>query len=216
MGSILDEYIPMQKIITPKEVGTVKIEHYEISEDAARFACMRAAINARREEEVSAGKYVRLRINGHVAMSDTDMEKLSNWEFLDNANGNVLVAGLGIGLILIPALIKEEVISIEVVEKNADVICAVEPQIRSYLADQNLNKKLLVVHNDIFKYKPEKGKKWDTIYFDIWNDICVDNLEGITKLKRKFARRLNRSNPDCWMGAWQEENLRYNKRTRGW
>jgi predicted membrane-bound spermidine synthase len=212
----MDEYVPMQTVLVPKEIGTVKIEHYGISEKEAEFAQLRSAIHARPEEYVESGKYVRLYINGRLAMSDTDMEKRSNLDFVRNANGKMLVAGLGIGLIIIPALRKKEVESIEIIEKNEDVIHAVGMQLRSYLMDQKLNRKLSIIKDDVFKYKPEKGKKWDVIYFDIWNDICVDNLEGITKLKRKFARRLNRANPRCWMGAWQEDNLRYNKRTRGW
>jgi spermidine synthase len=206
----------MIEVLKPREVGTVKIEHYKISEQEAKFAQLRAAINARREEYVEQGSYVRLRINNAVAMSDTAMEQESNLDFILNVNGNVLIAGLGLGMILIPAIRKNEVKRIEVIEKNADVIHAVEMQIRSYILNREFNKKFSIIHGDIFKYKPEKGRKWDTIYFDIWNDICTDNLVEITKLKRKFARRLNRENPECWMGAWQEDNLRYYKRTRGW
>jgi spermidine synthase len=205
-------------VLKEKTVGDARIEHYTISEEEAKFACMRAAINARRSEEVDAGNYVKLYVDGALAMSDTRMEQDSNYEFLYQANGHVLVAGLGIGLILLPALQKKEVKSIEVVEKSADVIHAVEMQLRSYIMNQKLNRKWSVIQGDIFKYKPERGKKWDTIYFDIWYDICGDNLEEITKLKRKFARRLNRENPKCWMGAWQEDNLRYERRRRrgGW
>jgi hypothetical protein len=211
-------YVPMVEVLKEKIVGTARIEHFKISEEEARFAEMRAAITANRQEAVDPGKYIKLYVDDILTMSDTTMEKDSNYEFLYQANGDVLVAGLGIGLIILPALQKKEVKSIEVIEKNVDVIHAVEMQLRSYLMDQGLNRKLTVIHGDIFKYKPERGKKWDTIYFDIWYNICADNLEEITKLKRKFARRLNRTNPKCWMGAWQEENLRYEKRRyqRGW
>lgn len=36
-----------------------------------------------------------------------------------------------------------------------------------------------------------KGQKWDTIYFDIWPDVCIDNLEGAARLARKFSPRLD-------------------------
>ncbi len=58
----------------------------------------------------------------------------------------------------------------------------------------------------------KKGQKWDTIWLDIWVDICEDNLDEVTALKRKFARRLNRENPEYWMQAWQEDYLRYLRR----
>jgi hypothetical protein len=43
-------------------------------------------------------------------------------------------------------------------------------------------------------------------------NICEDNLDEVTTLKRKFARRLNRENPKCEMMAWQEDHLRYLRR----
>jgi hypothetical protein len=221
MKSILDEFVPMRKIIPPGIAGRARIVHFNVSEEDAKFSQMRAAMKADRDLEVSAGKYVRLVIKnshsgiGYTAMSDTQMEKRTNIEFLIQARGHILVAGLGLGLILIPALKKDIVESIEVIEKYPDVIQLVEPHLRIYL-DRKCNKKLTVTQGDIFEWKPPKGKKWDTIYFDIWQDVCEDNLEGITRLKRKFARRLNRKNPDCWMGAWKEDDLRYWRRRRGY
>jgi hypothetical protein len=205
-------YVPMRKVLPPADLGDAQIIHYSISEKEASFSAMRAAVTANRHEEVDAGKYVRLMINNSLVMSDTSMEKRSNLGFIWNANGKVFVAGLGIGLILIPALREEKVEHIEVIEKNPNVIQLVENPLREFLT-KNQNKKLTIFEGDVLEYKPAKGCTWDTIYFDIWADICTDNLEEITKLKRKFARRLNRANPACWMGAWKEEELRYYKRT---
>ena len=210
-----DIYTPMHEVLTEKTVGTARVEHYTISEADAQFSQMRAVVTARRNEAVDAGKHVRLYVDGTLAMSDTCMERCSNYSFVRKANGNVLIAGLGLGLILLPALQKKEVKLIQVVEKNEDVMSVVVPQLHKYIRDHKLNRRLMVVNADIFKYKPYKDEKWDTIYFDIWPTICTDNLKEITKLKRKFGRRLNRENSKCWMGAWQEDHLR-NKKRGGW
>jgi len=93
--TILAKYVPMRKVLKEKTVGTARIEHYSISKEEADFSQLRAAITARRNEGVDAGKYVGLYVDGALVMSDTSMEKYSNYEFLRKANGNVLVAGLG-------------------------------------------------------------------------------------------------------------------------
>lgn len=44
---------------------------------------------------------------------------------------------------------------------------------------------------------PFRKKRFNTIYFDIWPTISEDNLPEITKLKRKFARSVEREDPYC-------------------
>jgi len=224
---IYDKYVPMRKVIPPGRSGRVAVEHFTVSEADAKFSAMRAAIKADRDIEVPAGEYVRLVIApksladkclgdlssdgefpGDVMMSDTQMEQNTNIEFLIQARGRVLVAGLGLGMVLIPTLKKDLVESIQVLELSPDVIKLVEPHLRKYLT-KKANKKLTITQADIFEWNPQKGEKWDTIYFDIWADSSEENLEQVTRLKRKFARRLNRENPDAWMGAWKESDLRY-------
>jgi hypothetical protein len=70
-----------------------------------------------------------------------------------------------------------------------------------------------VIQADAFSWKPPRGELYDVIYFDIWADICTDNLPEISKLKRRYARRLKRKDSGSWMGAWQEPKLRYLKST---
>lgn len=129
-------------------------------------------------------------------MSDTDAERRSNYEVVRRATGDVLVAGLGLGMIFHPILAKPEVRSVTVVEKFADVVALVEPTLSPV--------KLRVVVADIFAWKPPTGVKWDAIYFDIWPDICVDNLKEMATLHRRFSRRLN---PSGWMGSWKYGEL---------
>lgn len=194
---------PMHERIPTGEAGRVRIEHYDVSEQEAELTKIRMFMGA--GDWVPPGRYCRLMVNGAMMMSDTPFEQNSNREFVRRAKGDVLVAGLGIGLVLVPVLAKELVTSVTVIEKHREVIELVQPHLH--------HDKLRVHLADIFTWRPPRGAKWDTIYFDIWPDICVDNLEEITKLKRKFARR---KRPGGWMGAWQESHLRSCQRRGTW
>lgn len=211
MSQTIGDFVEMSKIVPEAEEGNVKIKHFTISKHDVEVSRMRFAVTGNRHEEVSEGQYVKLLVNNHLVMSDTKMEQRSNIYFLNRirlAGGNMLVAGLGLGMILLPALRYSNVTSIDVVELEPFVIKLIEPYLRKTL-DPKAYKKLNVIEAGILDWTPPKGKKWDVIYFDIWGDICVDNLKEVTYLKRKFARRLNRNNPKAWMGAWMEDDLRY-------
>ena len=140
-------------------------------------------------------------------MSDGDMEHRSNYRPTSRMNGDVLIAGLGIGMILVPILRNPKVKSVVVLEKYQDVIDLVEPPLRKALgADAT---KLTVLCADVFDWEIPRDQKFDSIYFDIWPNICTDQLKDITKLKRKFCRRVRQGG---WMAAWMEQDLRRRRR----
>lgn len=188
----MSEFPRMAERLPAGSVGEARVEHFDVTQDDARWSAFRG-------ECVSAGRYARLYVEGRLMMSDTNMERNSNWEFAYRANGRVLIAGLGLGMILDPVLAKPEVTSVEVIEKSADVIALIRPHFR--------DPKLTVIEADVMEWRPPKGRRWDTVYFDIWPDICEDNLDDMATLHRRFGRRLNRDNPNCWMGSWQRGEL---------
>lgn len=188
------------------EKGGAKVEHVQVGKHDAGFSMIRAIATGGREAPVSEGAYAHLLVNGGLVMSDTQMERRSNYGVAHNAGGDVLIAGLGIGMILLPILANPEVKTVTVIELSQDVIDLVEPHIRK--ASGKNAAKLTVVCADIFEWKVPKGQKWDCIYFDIWADICTDNLKGMTRLHRKFARR---KNPGGWMDSWMRETLKLQK-----
>jgi hypothetical protein len=142
-------------------------------------------------------QYTRLFVGGQLFMTDAEFELETNELFVSKAKGDVLIAGLGIGLILAPVISKDTVKSVTVIENNLDVINLVYPQYDS--------PKLGIVNQDIFFFKPARGQKFDTIYFDIWPNICSDYCLEITKLKSRFRTDLAK---DGWMGAWCEREMK--------
>jgi len=179
---------------------------YDSTSMAAKIVAL-AAMDGGDIFKCTEGEYIRLIVDGEVMMTDTPMERKSNKEFVNKAHGRVLIAGLGIGLIIYNLLDKirsGEVTEIVVFENNPEVIRIVEPKIRNILPrDFGFN----IVCKDILLYTPEKGDVFDTIYFDIWADICVDNLEQIQYLHRKWRRNKRKGSTTAWMSSWFKEYL---------
>ena len=186
----------MVTIVPEGEHGIAKVEHFDVSKDASRFSSLRGAMGY-----VPEGRYAKLKVNGCLVMSDTSMEHRTNWGVVRAARGNVLIAGLGLGMILHPILAKPEVLSVTVVEKYPDVIALIGPTVQ--------HGKLTIVEGDIYDWKPAKGTKYDVLYFDIWADQSTDDLEDMRKLHCRFRPYKIK---DGWMDSWRRDFLRDEKR----
>lgn len=187
-------FAEMAKIIPEGRCGLAQIKHRTPNKSDIFIAKIHGKIL---EERLLATLFV----DGKMVMSDSSEEHRSNSYFVYKAKGKVLIAGLGIGMVLNAILIKKKVQSVWVIEKYQDVINLVAPYIR--------HTKLKIECADIFEWKPPSGFKFDTIYFDIWADICTDNLSEIAKLHKRFKSYKSK---DGWMGSWNQELLRYYKR----
>jgi spermidine synthase len=194
----------MVGFIPEGEKGEAQVKHVQVGKQDASFTMIRAMATGDAGRVVREGAYAQLFVNGCLVMSDTQMERRSNYGVVWNATGDVLIAGLGLGMILLPILYDSKVKTVTVIELSQDVIDLVEPHVRKAMSKKN-GAKLTVICADIYEWKPPKGVKWDCIYFDIWADICTDNLKDMSKLHRKFARR---KKPGAWMNSWQREMLK--------
>jgi len=125
-------------------------------------------------------------------MSNTDFERRTQREIMIFAFGDVLIFGLGIGLILPAILGNDKVNSVTVVELHQDVIDLVAP----HLAHPSLK----VYQGDARDWEPPNGEKYDYIYFDIWPDVCGDYYEQTIELHkrvRKFRRKGGETHSWC-------------------
>ena len=180
----------MWRIVPERQVGTAKIVH----DSPDSLVRLRAQMHG---QPLRLDKYTRLFIGREVWMTDAEYERRTNIGVVSAAQGNVLVAGLGIGMILVPILKKSEVQHVTVIERSQDVIDLVAPHFNS--------PKLTVICADIYTWKPPKGSKWDVIYFDIWPNICADNLKSMAKLHMKYGRYLQGKR---WMNSWCKDALK--------
>ena len=197
----------MAQILPEMEHGEAKLVHHVITEEALSFARLRAAISGDwTSRGLRAGTYAVLKVKGQgTVMSDTWIERHTNLEIVKQAKGNVLIGGLGLGLILTVILDKPEVESVTVLEKSADVISMIAPYFQ--------HPKLTVIQADVFTWKPTH--KYQCIYMDIWPEINVDNCDDIAKLNRKYSPWVDRTNGH-FIGCWMQDTLRSLKRQGRW
>lgn len=196
--------VPMRNIIPPGQSGDSKIEHFEVTKEGAARHNLICAINGNAEMSIVPGHYIRLVVGKDVMMSDAPYEARSNRDIIEGARGNTLIAGLGMGMILVPILRNPKVESVTVVEKNHDVIKLVyKPLMENSPLTNEQKMKLVLVPGDIFEYRPAKDY-FDVVYFDIWPTISPKNLDDAAILKRKFRKSLKAGG---WMGVWVEKEM---------
>jgi spermidine synthase len=133
-------------------------------------------------------------------MSNHEFETLTNQKFLDNAKGDILIFGLGIGLIIFPLLADNDIKSITIVEIDDGLIDEVFP----IIIKNDLESKVSVILSNAFDF--ETDKMFDTIYFDIWSVIDQQSFLEMKILSEKFTKNLK---PGGWMDSWCSEEENY-------
>lgn len=183
-------FVSMSKILEEKETDNFKLEKFTIEKYSPYIG-------------IPTGEYIRLldknKSFDKCIMSDTPMEHNTNYKLLQRANGDVLIGGLGIGMVLMPLMEMEEVKSITIIEKHQEIIDMVGKQLP-------LNDKVKIINGDIFNNEFPRGTKFDVIYFDIWNVISSDEYKEMQYLKKIYRRclRSKKENSNAWMGCWAE------------
>ena len=101
-------------------------------------------------------------------MSDTPLEINTAMPFIEKAYGDVLIGGLGMGLV--PAMISElspAVSSITIIENNPSVINMVAGQLAMHLPFPEIE----IQQNDIWNFLAETDQVYDCIWGDVWPDM---------------------------------------------
>lgn len=195
------QFKPMADLLKPGKIGEAELTIFEVTPEDAAFTSIREAATGGREQAVPPGKYTKLKVKGCLMMTDTPMEQRTNMMLLHHAKGEVLIAGLGVGMVLVPLLANPKVTSILVIEKFKDVIDLVAPFFQDAIDDGRLH----IINEDIFDFRPQEDWTWDTIYFDIWPDICADNLPEMERLHNQYRFHLSGNG---WMSSWEYTKLR--------
>lgn len=170
-------------------VGDWTVENFEVTQEDHERQKLRSMFGNGRM--VRVGKYTRLKHQNTVIMSDTPDEIRDHREFIRRASGKVLINGLGIGMALNAVIEKESVEHVTVVEISKDVIDLVGSQYKKMYGD-----KLTIINANALEYISPKNERYDAVWHDIWTYICVDNLDDMKKLHRKYGRKCD------WQGSW--------------
>jgi hypothetical protein len=190
----------MHEILKEGTIGNFQLKKFTI--DGFDFQAMKYGI--------PLGDYIKLQTPYDIIMSNTSMEKRSNARFVMDAHGDVFIAGLGIGLIILPIQNKEEVNSITILEKYPEVIELVGKQLP-------LNDKVKIIQGNVFDYEFPKGTKFDCLYFDIWNWVNSDIYKNEMQVLKKKYRRFKRSpkdNPTSFIKCWAEYEAKNDRNLR--
>lgn len=192
------------------EKGDWKVERFMVSEEESKAYALSVAFTpGAGGRTVPPGEYTRLVRKGifigTVVMSDTPAEIRDLSFFIEEAKGKVLINGLGLGVVLGAVLRKPEVTEVIVVEKSQDVVDLVGGYYKKGVGGE----KLQIIVADALVWRPEKGERFDIVWHDIWDDICLDNLEEMKVLHRAYGRRCDKQY------SWQRDWLLYYKRRNG-
>ena len=188
-------YKKMAEILKEGSVGDFSLKKFTIT-DKDFMAHFRMGI--------SNGDYIRLMHRGECVMSDTNMEKRTNYPFCLKAYGEVLIGGLGIGMIILAIQDKPEISHITVIEKYPEVIKLVGNNLP-------LNNKVEIINADVFDWKPSSGKKYNCIYMDIWNWVNQDIYKKeMVPLTRKYSHYLvsNEIDANRFMDCWAKKQAK--------
>ena len=187
MTSLVEKY----KVNVPEgQSGIWKVERMTITKKDVKLSNLRAAFRPG-ARYIDPGIYTQL-LRGHtLVMSDTTAEILDHTDFINRACGDVLIHGLGLGVVLQGCFGNSFVKHVTVVEKSPEVIELVGPHYQDRYGDR-----LEIIEGDAFTWKPARGQRWTCAWHDIWDNICTSNLPEMTKLHRRFGRRVD------WQGSW--------------
>jgi hypothetical protein len=201
-------FTPMAAIHEPGRAGDWVLEHYEIDEASARFW---ASARPREYSHLQAGIYAKLKRGETIVMTDTPFERLSNYEAVHQAQGRVLIGGLGLGMVLLPILRKPTVERVYVLEQDPAVIELVAPGLQRAVP-QDYEEKLQLLCGDVKvsgSASVVAGLVFDTIYLDIWDEISGDNWPEYKALKLLWRKSLAVGG---WLGCWKNDNVKERSR----
>lgn len=131
--------------------------------------------------------------NGETWMSPTLTEKNTMAVPIKKAHRNVLTFGLGIGYFPYNCILKEEVESVTIVEKNSDIIKLFKEKI---LPQFNTIKNINIIEGDLFDYyNDEFLKNFDYVFVDIWKN----ETDGLAIYERMMKKNITTKNIDYWI-----------------
>lgn len=194
------------KVTVPEgRSGPWRVERFQIDEKGASLYNLHAFTHGYGAKAVPVGTFTKLQRDGAFdpMMSDTPAEVEGHLRVIreiKKRGGQILLNGLGIGLVLQAALRCENVTHVDVVEIDQDVANLVWPH---YAADPRAQLHL----GNALTVKWPKGTRWQVAWHDIWPAITSDNLAEMGILNRKYRRAAD------WQGAWEQAECKRIKRS---
>lgn len=110
-------------------------------------------------------------------MTNNDYSLLANKYFLDNAVGDILIVGLGLGFVVFPLLNDPTVTSIKIIDDNPDII----NYVGNVIKNNDINNKVTILQSDVKNYyQVMNNETYDFIYIDYfrgYNDSVYSDID---------------------------------------
>lgn len=119
-----------------------------------------------------------------AVMSNAMFEIDAHAEVIEAANGDVFIGGLGLGYVANEIAQKSGVDSVDVVEIDSNVIALTGAAI------VNEHSNVSVIHNDAYRQLNDNSKKYDIIFFDIFNTDPLVEPSVVSQLNSVAEPRL--------------------------
>lgn len=185
-----------------RKSGKMTVEHY-IKKDSTpiighRQALLRGVPPATAKIGPDGLKVTQLCENGGVWMSDLPEELFQIEEAIAGfqPEGDVLVGGLGLGLLATRLDQMTEVASVTVIEKSKDVIKICTPE----------DSGITTVHGDIFKFLKSNHTAYDCYMLDTWAGTNESTYWSDVFRQRRMIRNRFGARPKIW--CWAEDIMR--------
>lgn len=126
-----------------------------------------------------------LNSEGKLLMSDSNSMLKICKPYLDAFNGEVLISGMGLGVLILPLLNDVTITKIDIVEKDLDIINYVY---NNRLENLDISNKINVINEDIFTFTTTNN--YDYILLNHWVTPDNNTLSEVSSLQSKFTSNL--------------------------
>lgn len=186
-------YNDMAPIIPEGQIGEFRITHRTKTWPEVTMETMKSPADWTMRF-ARTGTYCILWTHDKTIMSDTDFERVTNRDILRDAQGHVLVGGLGIGMLPYHLCKKKSIKSVIVLELRQEVIELVAPHIK--------HRKLNVVQGDVMHPPLLPRQQFDYVYLDIWPQVGVewDELKPLLDSYKGFLKK--GGTVDAWLSEY--------------
>jgi hypothetical protein len=191
---LMEDRLPLPK----RKVGSVRIDHTHHPAGSQLWVVgLREAIfTGRRPLRVTFSNDLvthRLISKRHGTwMSDQPNEMVQTWQQLAvHASGDVLIGGLGLGVLPHMLSRRKAVRSITIVEQSAEVIRLIEPLLRQEPVD------ISIIRDDIHRFAAKLPRSFDCALLDTWQATGEWTWQSeVVPLRRTLQPQIR--NIRCW------------------
>lgn len=205
INNIYPDYLESENyLILSKEWTRQDFDNYYKNYDSSKNELPLGHIYKNELEKDIGKKFIYLHNKKYdcTLMSNHSTEDMTCKFFLDNAFGDVLIFGIGLGYTVFPLLKDKNIKSIKIIENDPELINLVG----KYLNKFDDDKKLKIIHADAFTYYRDLNNKFDTVWFDIWGNLFKSTLDEIYYFYKVYRKNLRDEN--SLILSWCENEIK--------